>query len=162
MKTADIVACVSLRSKRFLVSEQRKTEERDFRFWPREKWNESENRKRGREKRTRCFHPFFPTPPRRFSRAIFHAEFDSSSSFFGPKPHGNVEAQRPLARAREIKRLSMNIHIRYTKCLILNQGSVHTEESCPGRKGHPPRLPELLWADQLLLCFLTKPGGPLT
>ena len=30
-----------LRSKRFrLVSEQRKTE-RDFRFWPREKWNES-------------------------------------------------------------------------------------------------------------------------
>ena len=32
----------SLRSKRFrLVSEQRKTEERDFRFWPREKWNES-------------------------------------------------------------------------------------------------------------------------
>ena len=32
----------SLRSKRFrLVSEQRETEERDFRFWPREKWNES-------------------------------------------------------------------------------------------------------------------------
>ena len=32
---------ISLRSKRFrLVSEQRKTEERDFRFWPREKLNE--------------------------------------------------------------------------------------------------------------------------
>ena len=31
-----------LRSKRFrLVSEQRKTEGKDFRFWPREKWNES-------------------------------------------------------------------------------------------------------------------------
>ena len=30
----------SLRSKRFrLVSEQRNTEERDSRFWPREKWN---------------------------------------------------------------------------------------------------------------------------
>ena len=30
--------CFSLRSKRFrLVSEQRKTEERDSRFWPREK-----------------------------------------------------------------------------------------------------------------------------
>ena len=29
---------ISLRNKRFrLVSEQRKTEERDFRFWPREK-----------------------------------------------------------------------------------------------------------------------------
>ena len=38
----------SLRSKRFrLVSEQRKTEERDFRFWPREKWNESQKMKEG-------------------------------------------------------------------------------------------------------------------
>ena len=34
---------LSLRSKRFrAVSEQRKTEERDSRFWPREKWNESQ------------------------------------------------------------------------------------------------------------------------
>ena len=42
----------SLCSKRFrLVSEQRKTEERDFWFWPREKWNES--------------------PPRSFTRPIF-------------------------------------------------------------------------------------------
>ena len=34
----------SLRSKRFRfsVSEQRKIEERDSRFWPREKWNESQ------------------------------------------------------------------------------------------------------------------------
>ena len=33
----------SLRTKRFrLVSEQRKTEERDSRFWPREKWNKSQ------------------------------------------------------------------------------------------------------------------------
>ena len=33
----------SLRSKRFrLVSEQRKTEERYSRFWPREKWNKSQ------------------------------------------------------------------------------------------------------------------------
>ena len=31
----------NLRSKRFhTVSEQKKTEERDFWFWPREKWNE--------------------------------------------------------------------------------------------------------------------------
>ena len=36
----------SLRSKRFpLVSEQRKTEERNFRFWPRGKWNESQKMK---------------------------------------------------------------------------------------------------------------------
>ena len=51
----------SLRSKRFrLVSEQRKTEERDSQFWPRKKWT------------------------------IFHAVFDSRSSFFAPKPHGNT------------------------------------------------------------------------
>ena len=32
----------SLRSKCFrLVSEQKNSEERDFQFWPREKWNES-------------------------------------------------------------------------------------------------------------------------
>ena len=34
---------ISLSSKRFCeVSEQRKIEERDFRFWPREKWNENQ------------------------------------------------------------------------------------------------------------------------
>ena len=39
---------VSLRSKHFrLVSEQRKSEERDFRFWPSEKWNESQKMKEG-------------------------------------------------------------------------------------------------------------------
>ena len=38
----------SLRSKRFrLVSEQRNTETGDFRFWPREKWNESQKVKEG-------------------------------------------------------------------------------------------------------------------
>ena len=37
-----------LRSKRFrLVSEQRNTEERDSRFWPREKWNKSQKMKVG-------------------------------------------------------------------------------------------------------------------
>ena len=37
------VQVASLRSKRFrLISEQKKTEERGFRFWPREKWNESQ------------------------------------------------------------------------------------------------------------------------
>ena len=39
---------VSLRSKHLrLVSEQRKSEERDFRFWPSEKWNESQKMKEG-------------------------------------------------------------------------------------------------------------------
>ena len=30
-----------------MVSEQKKTEEQDFRFWPREKWNESQKMKKG-------------------------------------------------------------------------------------------------------------------
>ena len=85
----------SLRSKRFcLISEQRsrKTEERDFRFWPHEKWNEGQKMKEGGgggEGRKPSL-PFFPTPPRSFTRAIFHAVFDSRSSFFTPKPHGNA------------------------------------------------------------------------
>ena len=36
------------------------------------------------------FLPFFPTPPRSFTCAIFRAFFDSCSSFFAPKPHGNA------------------------------------------------------------------------
>ena len=44
----DVWGGTSLRSKRFrLVSEQRKTEERDSRFWPREKWNKSQKLKVG-------------------------------------------------------------------------------------------------------------------
>ena len=44
----DFTEFASLRSKRFrLVSEQRNTEEGDFRFWPREKWNESQKVKEG-------------------------------------------------------------------------------------------------------------------
>ena len=30
------------------------------------------------------------TPPRSFTYAIFRAVFDSRSSFFAPKPHGNA------------------------------------------------------------------------
>ena len=62
----------SLRSKRFrLVSEQKtKNEERDFRFWLREKRNESLSS---------------PPPPRSFTCAIFRAVFDSCSSFFTTK-----------------------------------------------------------------------------
>ena len=32
----------------------------------------------------------FPPPPRSFTCAIFRAAFDSRSSFFAPKPHGNA------------------------------------------------------------------------
>ena len=56
----------SLASKRFrLVSEQRKNEERDSRFWPREKCNKSQKMKvggGGGEGRKEVFLPFFPTP----------------------------------------------------------------------------------------------------
>ena len=31
-----------------------------------------------------------PSPPRSFTYAIFRAVFDSRSSFFSPKPHGNA------------------------------------------------------------------------
>ena len=52
----------SLHSKRFrLVSEQRKTEERYSRFWPREKWNKSQK--------------FFPTP----SQLFYWRHFSSGS-----------------------------------------------------------------------------------
>ena len=57
----------SLRSKRFrAVSEQRKTEERDSRFWPPEKWNERQKKKEGA-----------------LTRAIFRVAF-------APKQHGNA------------------------------------------------------------------------
>ena len=32
----------------------------------------------------------FPTPPRSFTHAIFHAVFDARSSFFALKPYGNA------------------------------------------------------------------------
>ena len=51
---------------------KRKTEERDFRFWQREKCNEIQK------------------TPLSFTCAIFRAVFDSCSSFFSPKPHGNA------------------------------------------------------------------------
>ena len=80
----------SLRSKSSrLVSEQRsrKTEERDFRFGLPEKWKRGEGK--GKEGNL-PYLSFFPTPPRSFTRAIFHAVSDSCSSFFAPKPEGNA------------------------------------------------------------------------
>ena len=49
----------------------KKTEERDFRFWPRKELNHS--------------HPSCSS-----TRAIFRAVFDSRFSFFAPKLHGNA------------------------------------------------------------------------
>ena len=56
-----------LRGKRFrLVSEKRKTEERDFRFWPREKQNKSHKMKQGRGRGgegRECQQTNFENPP---------------------------------------------------------------------------------------------------
>ena len=66
----------SPRSKRFrLVSEQNKIRGTGFSVLT------------AREKKRE---PFFPTPSRSFTCAIFRAVFDSCSSFFAPKPHGNA------------------------------------------------------------------------
>ena len=64
----------SLRSKRFRAV---KTEERDSRFWPREKWNERQKMKEGEG-----FLPFFANPSP-LTRAIFREAF-------APKQHGNA------------------------------------------------------------------------
>ena len=53
----------SLRSKRFrLVSRQKMTVERDFRFWPREKWNENQKMKEGEGRGEGGFPSFLPHP----------------------------------------------------------------------------------------------------
>ena len=67
---------VSLRSKRFcLVSEQRKSEERDFRFWPSQKWNESQKMKEGGG-----FLPLLPTLSPLTRAALKHTTQQQPSS----------------------------------------------------------------------------------
>ena len=64
-KFANNVYLPSLRSKRFRsVSKQRNTEEGDFRFWPREKWIESQKVKEGGGggEGRKGFLPSFPAP----------------------------------------------------------------------------------------------------
>ena len=85
-----------------LVSEQRsrKTEERDFRFGLPEKWNEGQKMEEGGgggEGRKPSL-PFFPTPPRSFTRAIFHAVSDSCASFFAPNPRETLATQAIFLR----------------------------------------------------------------
>ena len=74
----------SLRSKRFrLVSDQRKTEEGDSRFWPREKWNKSQKMKvggGGGEGRTFLSSP---PPPRSFTCARRRSDADPLSRVSG-------------------------------------------------------------------------------
>ena len=81
--------CRSPRRKRFrLVSaEQRQTEERDFRSWPRTKWSESAKMKEGGgEERKPPTNPL----PALLLAPFFRAVFDSPSSFLAPKLHGNA------------------------------------------------------------------------
>ena len=84
-----IQICRSPRRKRFrLVSaEQRQTEERDFRSWPRKKWSESAKMKEGGgEERKPPTNPL----PALLLAPFFRAVFDSRSSFLAPKLHGNA------------------------------------------------------------------------
>ena len=78
------LACVASVSVWFRSKER---QERDSRFWPREKWNKSEKMKVGGGGGEGFL--FSPPPPRSFTYAIFRAVFDSRSSLFVPKPHGN-------------------------------------------------------------------------
>ena len=86
MKSRKASGFSSLPSKRFrrLVSEQKKTVERDI--WFDRARNETRTKKlkrgegEGKEGRT---------PPSSFTCAIFRAVFDSCCSFFAPEPHRN-------------------------------------------------------------------------
>ena len=103
-----------------LVSEQRKTEERDFRFWPSQKWNESQRMKEGEGEGQTCYCSIMmsvrklrhdrpsgrflksqglsanvsflssQSPAGSFTCATVRMVFDSRFSFFAPKPHGNT------------------------------------------------------------------------
>ena len=50
-----------------------------------------------------------PPPPRSFTYAIFRAVFDSRSSFFAPKPHGNACYAGYLSRVRAYIELQHNL-----------------------------------------------------
>ena len=73
----------SLRCKRFrAVSEQRKTEERDSRFLPREKWNERQKMKEGREWKSRsnvCLLELTASVPNSKAKEVLESTNKSSS-----------------------------------------------------------------------------------
>ena len=98
-----------LRSKRFrLISEQRKTEEGDFRFWPREKWNESQKMKEGGGGRGRK-ETFFPTSSP--LPALLVATFSARSLTLVPRSllrnacyAGQQEATKKVSHSRWVDR----------------------------------------------------------
>ena len=64
---------------------------RRFRFWPRkDKTRAKKWRRRRRKRRKELSLLSSPPPLRSFTRPSFCAVFDSRSSFFAPKPHGNA------------------------------------------------------------------------
>ena len=103
-----------------LVSQQRKTKKQDFWFWPCKKWNKSQKMKEGGgeakhfigqlwqhqmsvhelrhdrpsggflKSRGLSASISFLSSPSPFRSYIFYVVFDSRSSFFAPKPHGNA------------------------------------------------------------------------
>ena len=69
-----------------LFSEQRKTEEPHFQFWPSKKWNEIQKMKEGGGEGN-----LSPPPPQHsFTHTIFHLVCDSHSLFLALKPHRNA------------------------------------------------------------------------
>ena len=81
------LACVASVSVWFRSRER--PEKRDFRFWPREKWNENQQIKEGGgegKEGNRVSFLSSPPPSRSFTLTVF----DSCSSLFAPKPHGNA------------------------------------------------------------------------
>ena len=86
-----MIPCVASVSVWFRSKKKRNDEEKDFRFWPREKWNEIQKMKEGGGGGGGEV-SFFSSPPlsRSFTCPIFRAVFDFRSSFFAPKLHGNT------------------------------------------------------------------------
>ena len=86
-----ILITTSLPSKCFrLVSEQRKTEERDFSVLAARK-NGTRAKMGGFQNPGICLQAFLSfLPPPRLLAPFFRAVFDSRSSFVAPKQHGNA------------------------------------------------------------------------
>ena len=82
------IACVASVSLRFRSKERPRN--RILSFGRARNETRAKKWKCGEGERKEVSIPFFPTPPRSFTYAIFRAVFDSRSSFFAPKPHGNA------------------------------------------------------------------------
>ena len=89
--TGPLIACVGSVSVCFQSKDWKKDRGTGFSVLAARDYDETRARKwkRGEGEGKEGNLPFFPTPPRSFTRAIFRAVFDFRSSFFAPKPHGN-------------------------------------------------------------------------